>query len=74
MNSSVNQGLLLLSYLNNIEQQNHILINILETVNRQNLSSRQLINSFINPFTSRYRETNFNRNWRTTIASPPRRS
>ena len=70
MNTSVNQGLLLVSYLNNIEQQNNILINILETMNRQNLSSRQLINSFMNPFAPRYSENNFNRNWRNTIISP----
>ena len=70
MNTSINQGLLLVSYLNNIEQQNNILINILETMNRQNLSSRQLINSFMNPFAPRYSENNFNRNWRNTIISP----
>ena len=70
MNSSVNQGMLLLSYLNNIEQQNHILINILETMNRQNLSSRQLINSFTNPLAPRYRQNNFNRNWGNTIVPP----
>ena len=40
------EGELIDRYLNNIERQNLILLNIIETVNRQTLASRNLINSF----------------------------
>ncbi len=68
------EGVFILNYLNNIEQQNHIIINVLETLNRQNLASRQLINSYINPFAPRYRDNTFNRNWNSTLRSPPPRN
>jgi len=68
MNRYRHEGELLERYLNNIERQNQILTNILETINRQNLASRNLINSYINPFAPRYRDTNFNRNWNNTLS------
>lgn len=66
------EGELIDRYLNNIERQNLILLNIIETVNRQTLASRNLINSYINPFAPRYRDTNFNRNWNNTLSAFPR--
>ena len=71
MNRYLQEGNMIERYLTNIEQQNQILINILETMNRQNLSSRNLINSYVNPFAPRYRDTNFNRNWNNTLSFFP---
>ena len=71
MNRYLQEGHMIERYLTNIEQQNQILINILETMNRQNLSSRNLINSYANPFAPRYRDTNFNRNWNNTLSFFP---
>ena len=71
MNRYLQEGDLIERYLSNIEQQNQILMNLLETINRQNLSTRNLINSYINPFAPRYRDTNFNRNWNNTLSVFP---
>ena len=71
MNRYLQEGDLVERYLNNIEQQNQILMNLLETINRQNLATRNLINSYINPFAPRYRDTNFNRNWNNTLSVFP---
>ena len=67
MNRYQNEGQLIDRYLNNIERQHNILNNLLETINRQNLASRNLINSYLNPFAPRSRESNFNRNWNRSI-------
>jgi len=71
MNRYLQEGHMIERYLTNIEQQNQILMNLLETINRQNLSSRNLINSYVNPFAPRYRDTNFNRNWNNTLSFFP---
>ena len=71
MNRYLQEGHVIERYLTNIEQQNQILMNLLETINRQNLSSRNLINSYVNPFAPRYRDTNFNRNWNNTLSFFP---
>ena len=71
MNRYLQEGDMIERYLTNIEQQNQILINLLETINRQNLASRNLINSYVNPFAPRYRDTNFNRNWNNTLSFFP---
>ena len=71
MDRYLQEGDLIERYLNNIEQQNQILINVLETINRQNLATRNLINSYVNPFAPRYRDTNFNRNWNNTLSVFP---
>ena len=73
MNRYLQEGDLIERYLSNIEQQNQILMNLLETINRQNLATRNLINSYINPFAPRYRDTNFNRNWNNTLSIYPQR-
>ena len=46
------EGVFILNYLKYRATKSYI-INVLETINRQNLASRQLINNYKNPFAPR---------------------